>query len=245
MPGSRNIIFLDPAGAEDEYRLVYLGKLVRLEQQVYIEQVEVITLARDGTLRYRYRAPFAELLSGVLILKGIDRSDPSRTTGPIGADGEALDDPVVLAISPTIDELVALAGGESAYVASGFLTMVDLGQILPRYGFDPAPVVAAALGRITAPFTFFVLSILAVALGIRLVPVRGRPSPGSLFLLPIVPVAIFAVLELVGYAGSLLHAYLAITLRFDIALLVVTGIETLLVIASVFYLAASQIPADA
>ena len=241
MPGYRNIVFINSRRDDPTHELVKLGKVVKLDTHVYVEDIEVLGVERTGDLLYHYRATFAELVGGVLLLRGIDRQNPSYATTPIFIVGEpSANSGAILALRPTLEQLQSLSTTTTDYGDRGFFELLELAEIFPDFGYNAAPVKASSLDRVTAPFTFFILSIFSVAIAIRLAPERGRPPLLTYLLLPAIPFVMYGLIELYQYGMTLFNASLALEVGFNVALLLVIAGQLLLLIIVIFFLAATH-----
>ena len=240
MPGVRNIVFINSQIDSKLLEVVKIGKLVRLDTRVFVEDVEVLAFS-GSELRYHYRAPFSEYVAGALLLRGIDRNNSDLYSAPEYLAGEPQDnDGTILAISPTLEQLLSFSSTSESYRDRGFFQMLEFSEFFPDFGYDVTPVKASALDRAVAPFTFFALSLLSVALAIRYLPDGGRPTLFSMILLPAVPVVVYGLIELYRYAMKLFNVFLATTFGLGAGLLLVAAGQLAVLIIVIFFLATSQ-----
>lgn len=245
LPGDRNIVFLNSPEDAEVFEIVRIGKLVRFETRTYCQEIEVIAVDQTGELAWWFTAPFGELAEGVMLLRGIDRQDQKISTAPqfksiqAGLDPGEIN-PSVLTIRPSEGELASLAATDPGYQSIGFFQMLDLTNSLPALGFDPTPVRVAALNRLSSPFTFFVLSLLAFAIGIRLAPGRRGPGIAGFLVLPMLPVVIYGLIELYEYAIHLCNLALVGWVGFSLAMVLVLAVQLIVLVLALILLASSH-----
>ena len=244
LPGTRDIVFVnarpDENGALPFTEIVSIEKLVFLDIGTYAEGIEVIGLETSGGVSYRYRAPLAELIGGVLIMRGIDRADPTRYTEPDVIESNSDIDPNMLVLRPDASELMRLSIAEDQVMSSGFFSLLDIAEIAVEYGHDATEVAAAALDRLSAPFIFFSLSLITAAFGIKFNIKVGRPPIASMLLLPALPVVVYGLTEGYRYASRIITAWLATSVDFSLSLVLVLVWQLIILVAVIFVLAGAE-----
>jgi len=245
LPGTRSLVFVnswpDPESGIELTELVSIGKIVLLDIGTFAESVEVIGLSKAGARVYHYKAALAELIGGVLIMRGIDRQDPSRTTRPevivAASDGQSAE---ALALRPPIEDLLRLSIAEESIEGAGFVQLLEMAEMVAEYGYHAASVRAAALERLSAPFTVFAMSLLFAGLGLHLKPEKGRPTAGSMMLLPLVPLLVYALIEFYRQGVRIATSWLALTADFSLSLLLVLAWNLVILVFVIFFLARAE-----
>ena len=239
LPGTRDVVFVNAREESGLTEIVSIQKVVFLDTGTFAEGIEVIGLETNGDISYRYRAPLAQLLSGVFILRGIDRLDPNRFTEPevIVSKSGRVD---MLALRPSAGDLRRLSIAEDQIESSGFLSLLEMAEIAHEFGHDATEVEASALDRLSAPFLFFSMSLLAAAFGIKFNIKVGRPPIASMLLLPALPLVVYALTETYQYASSVVTAWLASSFDFSISLVLVLVWQLIILVVVIFLLAGAE-----
>ena len=146
----------------------------------------------------------------------------------------------MLALRPSAAELRRLSIAEDQIEGSGFFSLLEIAELAYEYGHDATEVEAAALDRLSAPFLFFSLSLLAAAFGVKFNIKVGRPPIASLLLLPALPIVVYALTETYQYASSIVTAWFATNLEFSLSLVMVLVWQLIILVAVIFVLAGAE-----
>jgi hypothetical protein len=204
LPGARDILFLNPVGA-DTVEAVIIGSMVDAGSRgVYVMDVEALRMTPAGEVLWHLRAPYGRInespsagagTAGApgrqILLLAIDRDDRARAAGPVYLAGSRPKaERNILPVAPTVREMEALAGGPGGILAMGLPELWRLRGSLASYGVLRASIETEIVMKAFMPFAFLTLSFLALALGWAL-RARGlaRPPVAALLFVPLVPAA--------------------------------------------------------
>lgn len=237
MPGFPNILFVNRADTEQR-ELIFFRKLVRSDAGTYVRHVESLAFTSGGDLIYHMRAPYAQLIGHDLILQGIDPDDPNRGAQPEYISGEKPEPtPFIIRIKPSEEELRALSRNQTSTDEIGLIDLWSMSEILSKYGHRSEPVQLESIILILHPFSFFILSIFSVALGLALKPRKGFPPIITLILIPGIPFVLHFLLELYHYLHRILIGALLFATNFTVSLTITIIEQAVLLLLSVVFLA--------
>ncbi len=155
-------------------------------------------------------APFARLHNTTLILRAVDRKDPTKVWSPTWKSGEGKTPSGVMINFPYNDENAAL-----------LLVMSQKPQNVPlmllatstekalAMGIDPEPLRVEFAARIAYPFITIMVVLFGAALGMRF---RSKDAPGALSRLiggPVITALTLIPLGILGHVGFMLATLLA------------------------------------
>jgi hypothetical protein len=256
LTGYRRILFVNDRSA-DERELVYLDQLAETPSGVYVRGIEAIRFRASGEVVRHLRAPLGRLVEGQINLQGIsvwDGTEQVRPTYLAGTPpkGEAH----LLPLAPAVEILRLLQLGGPGWAAEGLRTLWSLRPKLDGYGWGRVELEREIFHRLLLPFSFLILSLLALSMGWSLragarataggnaLPAEssrfrqaGRLPLASVLLAPVVPLSAALAVPLYAAACSRIFCFLLLALGFPPALLALLAIQLLLLLGALVLLA--------
>jgi hypothetical protein len=179
-----------------------------------------------------------------LVLRGIHRSDrriglePKYLAGAPPEEGPEQIIPLV----PEVQELQLLSQRRDYLERLSLLDLVRLEPMLSLFGFSPLQVQLSVLRRLGEPFLFFILSFFAAALGMRFRARRRRFPVLLLIAVPLVPLAVYALLEAYRYAFLLGFSLFISLTGLTVTLLLFLASQGLLLFLGMLFIATFREP---
>jgi hypothetical protein len=239
MPGVQNVLFLNDPG-EGQREVVYVGKAATLDEGTFLKDIEVLRFAAGGELLYHYLAPYGHYQppstasqgspGGQVNLHGVQRSSAGPESVPRylagSARGAGVDLPYTLVLRPTLEELSWLSPGRQTAQGRGFLTLWRSRSRIEAYGYAEPFVSAELLRRVSLPFDFLVLSLLALVLGWRYrAHLYGRGHWLFWVSVPLFPLAAAPLFKLYLQGQGVLNNFLLLRLGFGVTLTVLLALQ--------------------
>lgn len=175
-----------------------------------------------------------------LLLVSVDRSDETQRDEPVWLVGGAPDGiPSRIILDLGYDQFVQLAQLRRGDYALSFIQAIMARERLPEHGYAPSAFLLNFLVRLSEPFTFLALAILALSFGWHF---RAHRKPGLL----IVPVAVILpfIVEIIVRSLRLVQtgtlAALAVSLPAPWALVAMLAAQAFFVAASILFLAGQR-----
>ena len=244
-PGTREVVFLNPAGQPSRpgvREVVFLGRVVESHAGTFAEGFEALRFSPEGRLLRHVRAPVARLDGKAVLLRGVSRADGAVRSGPrylAGAPEEKNLDVLPLAVAEELLPVLRADGG--GWDAAGLRTLLRLRTGLQELGWGRQELELEILRRGSAPLSFLVLSLLAFSLGWSFRGSgQGRLPLHYLLLAPAVAGASFLAAGLYTSVLRVLCAFLLLRLGFLPALLAVAGFLAALLAAALVILAGQR-----
>ncbi len=249
LPGATGLLFVNPlpeGDPQDERELVSIGRMVVREGEGFFRDIEVIRF-RSGELIGHYAAPYGKLFSdgglSAIIMNGIDRSERNEGVGPtyFRAPARGAEPAGVLRLGVDTEELASLRAASSPLATAGFAALWRLRRESREVGYLEAPLTLELLLRLLEPFTFLILSLLAVALGWAYRARFGGGPPAAAYLLfPLLPVVAAMLVSLYRHGQRVVLAFLTVSAGFPAALAAMLAIQAVLLLGSLFLLAGQR-----
>jgi hypothetical protein len=251
MPGATELLFVNYS-QDGEKEIVFLGKLAGLEQGIFCKDIEVVRFTTQGLL-YHYYASYGKLDSYLeagkeryyINLHGVDRTAEGVETLPRYISGSLRPRenvlPNLLPLKPGLVELRTLEAGKVASATEASLGFFPLWQIrghVAEYGYLESFVAAEILRRTLLPFSFLILSLLAVALGWRFrVRFSGPPPRFLVVFMPLFPLVAVFVTSLFLHAQRLVLSFVLLRFGFTVSLAAFLILQGLLLLVVMVLLA--------
>ncbi len=203
-PGYREVVFrnaVDADGDERVHELVYIEYLIPTRGGVYATGLEMLRYRAGTRVEYHIAAEYAKLAGTNVIMRALDRNDPQRVIEPEVLRGEfpgAFSQ--VFPIAPQTETLVEFARIRSDMANGSLAGLLRLLRSDHDFGYERAELRFELMMRLLVPFSFIVLSVAALAFGVRL-SARYLRVPPMLTAIGIV------VLPLAAAAGYSLYSY--------------------------------------
>lgn len=193
LPGRNNLVFINRRTAGG-VELVAVDHLVRVPAGDFFYGVEIIRTVTNESLlevELHVQAPYGKAIGDRLIMRAVPR-EREDLAGPAGLRG-----PVFLAGSPDrlngslvlhrpVDEFARYAGGPDAIATLTLPELIEITPVVTRLGRTPRDFYAEMIRRLFRLGGFFVVSLVAIALGWKFrSQYVGRPSIGVLLLVPL------------------------------------------------------------
>ena len=242
MPGTGNVMYANSVAAENgTTEIITLGKVVWIEDEIYVARVEVLGISPDGGLAYHIRAPLGQIIQDVLVMRGIDRRNASVGTNVEIVSGES---PTQFAslhpLSLNAEELDIVQIDAEPLSDFGFFRILEMSETLPDYGYDAIPLRAAALDRLSAPFTFFFLSLFSAAVGLRFRPRRGRPPAPAFVFVPVLPLVVYGCVEIYFYGIRILNVFFAASMALPFSIAAAIAVQSVVIIIALAIFAGNR-----
>jgi len=226
---------------EEYTEIVSIGKLVRLNTGTYAQDVEMIRFDSSGRERFHETSDYGKLHGQAMILTISDRTDPGATRTPTILNGRLpLEEEGLLSLTPTPDELWLVGVASSDPASATIPDLVRIARTADQFGLLPEPIRAELLHRLTLPFLFLILNIVAMAFSWRY---RSRylasPPVVTYLLIPTAPLVLVPAYLLLDYGHRLLFSSLLLWSGFTVSMITLFAVEAVLLGASLTYLALS------
>ena len=214
LPGYRNILFVNEKN--DNYtELVSIGKLHILDAGIYLEEIEVIRLSSSYKILFHFTAPYGKIIGNLINMHAVDRSDPGGNLEPVYLTGNRPENiRHLLPLGVSADSLRYFSSENEDLEAVWLPELWQLKELAPIYGYRGEPYHIEFMLRIVLLFSFFVLSLFAMAAGWSLRPAWGKPPIISLIFLPLFPFILKLLTGVYLQGNRLLLGYLFLALGF-------------------------------
>ncbi|HUZ18568.1 MAG TPA: hypothetical protein VMV68_09275 [Spirochaetia bacterium] len=235
-PGTRDVLFVERerGGAKD---VVYFHKMVTVGDTTYVNGIEAIQLSPSGSVTYQVHAPYGKMIGNNLSMYCIEKDKelsylPQVISGTF-PDTQHYQLPVTTGIG-TLQQL----GGRAVEVSTSSLPrLFSLVGLLPSIGYLEQPIQVDMLRRVLVPFSFLILSIFSIGAGWSLRVRSGHPSPFAYLIVPFFPFVVSFLYSLYLYGSKIFYGFLLTLIRFWPTLIVLAGVQFVLLILSLVYLA--------
>lgn len=241
-PGTRDVLFVDPIpeGGRD---IISLGKLVVAGGATYAEDIEVMRLAPTGGVSFELAAPYGKMIGNNLSLYCIGKERdipylPRIVTGSYPATGR-----YQFHITPNITVLQQLGGGKINFAGASLPRLLELAKWAPQIGYNAAPIEIEIMRRVMVPFSFLILSILAIGVGWSLRVKRRSRFTFAYVFVPFLPFVIYRLYSLYLFSGKLLFGFLLTLLAFWPTMVVLAAVQLVLLMLALVYLAGQSVDA--
>jgi hypothetical protein len=237
-PAERHILFRNRRG-NGITEFVFIGSLIRSPEGTYALDIEGIGLNSEWGVQYHFQAEYGKFRGQHLIMRALDREDPEVRREPTYIEGSSLPGELssVLRLSGPPEELETVSQGGAALERAGVLSLWDMTQLFPQYGFPVEPVYMELGMRLLQPFAFLSLTIFVAALAWRWRSrYIARPPLLALALLPAVPFILGYVTSLYVHAHQILIGFLLLFAGMAAAFAVLILVETLILVIALFAL---------
>ncbi len=253
LPGSRRIVLLGGSRPE-ERELIRVGKAAQTGEGTYLQEIEVLRFRADGRIVLHLQAPAGKLLppagegsgaraGGTLLLRGVGRADGGLRVSPVYLVGRPQEgEPPGTLAFPVREELLPLLGEEGrGWEVEGPLALLRARGELGRLGWGREPVEQELMRRGLEPFTFLILSLLALSLGWAFRSRRpGRLPLRHLLLLPALPASAWLGAGLYSAAGRTAASAALLALGFLPGFLLLLGFQAVLLFVALAILAGQR-----
>jgi len=165
LPGTERLLFLN-GGAPGQREVVYVGKMTTIEEGTFFKDIEVLRFAA-GAAALHYTASYGKLVDGAINLHGVQRGAAGGASLPRLLKGKPApgDAPNMLALRAGREQLTSLGIGRTTAATVPFLELWQMRRQITGFGHSQTTVSAEILRRLLLPFSFLVLSLVAVAFG--------------------------------------------------------------------------------
>lgn len=220
---------------------LWVDKIVMGTGGAYFYGIEALS-TRDGERLYHFAAEYGKMVGEVLNMRGIDRDVAQRRKTPQYFHGSRpAEEMALLRIPVSIDALMRASYADSGMKKAGVLELLDMRQSFTALGHRVEPVYRELLDRLIMPFTFVILSILAVALGWQWRSRSlSRPSVVVVAMAPLVFLLAYWITTLYTYLHRGLITLLVARAQPVFATLLLVAAETLLLVLALIVLAGQK-----
>lgn len=244
--GRSNLVFVNHRG-RDHVELVVIDDLVRVPSGDYLYGIEIMRTGGSGehgeAVRLHARAPFGKIIGDRLVMRAITREGDFRDTdshvvGPHFLRGSSRDLDGGLVLHHTAEEIARFGGGPDALATLSLPELAQLSPLMERLGRSPAAVHSVLMSRIFRIGGFFVLALLAPALGWRLRSrYVGRPPVVVLVLLPVIIWVVWWIIAVLRFLLTSVSSVLTSMVPLVPAVIIATVAVIMAIILSLFSLA--------
>ncbi len=241
LPGYRDILFVN--GNEGNIReIIYIGKLIPLSSDVYLENIEVLGVDKRFGIVYHLRAPYGKLLGQTILTKCIDRNDKHKVfeaTYLFGRRKHGLAN--IIRIKPTLVELEELKADYKSLDSMDLASLWRVRGNLERYGLIEKYVDISILAKLLNPFSFLILSLFGISIGwfFRARYISKPPFFTYLFI-PFLPVIVFMFVTMYGLGNRILFSFLTLMSGFIPALSVMIVVQAILLFFAIVFVAGQR-----
>jgi hypothetical protein len=215
---------------------------------VYFESFALSAFDERGKKRFEARSPYAKLRDEGLVLRAVDRNDPSRTweANVVPAPTDPIE---AFLLDPPPFSLAEASGRAVAELTPRSLPLFDLltaASATAALGGDAVTLTEEACRRVAFPLGALAAIALSAAAGIRLRFRGGAMPKGYYALVPVIALAIFPALDSASWAWRVFLSIFARLVGSPGDAVTVTLIALSIALAiSLFLLATSKAPAAA
>jgi hypothetical protein len=224
---------------------MWAGRMISIEREDGTERwlfdVEAVKVDTRSGVAWHLAAPSARLSDDekTLLLRGVDRSDPKKGSGPVYIAGtRPAAERTILPLGIGVEDLLFRSLDRAPIAGHGMAELWRIRRSLARTDAMHAAISVELATRAAAPFAFLVMSLFAVAFGWSL---RGRwagRTPAIAYLAaPVIVAAAGILTQLTVHAHRVLLAFAVTSLSLTAAAIVLGALELVLVAAALAVLA--------
>jgi len=171
-------------------------------------------------------------------MQAVDRSDPKGGLSPVYLAGNRpADIRHLLPLNVSADSLRYFSSDNETLEAVWLPELWRLKDMAPFYGYRGEPYQIEFMLRIVVLFSFFVLSLFAMAAGWALRPEWGRPPIISLIFLPLFPFILKVLIGVYLQGNRILLGYLFLAIGFVPTAAIFIALQLLLAAGALVLLA--------
>ncbi len=241
LPGYRNILFVN--GNEGNKReIIYIGKLIPISNDVYLENVEVASVDKRNGIVYHLRAPYGKLLGQTILTKCIDRNNRNRVIEARYLFGKRKGGLAnIIKIKPTLVELEELKADYRSLDSMGLASLWRIRGNFEKYGRIEKYVDIAILGKLINPFSFLILSLFGISIGwfFRARYISNPPLFTYVFI-PFLPVIVFMFVTMYEFGNKIMFSFLTLVLGFVSALVIMVVLQMILLFFAIIFVAGQR-----
>ncbi|MDR1626639.1 MAG: hypothetical protein LBT33_08865 [Spirochaetia bacterium] len=208
---------------------LYIRKLVKTEGAYYALDLECLGMDPRGGILYHFNAPYGKFLQDTILLHCIDGEGDGEYKPEYHKGESPYPLPFQIPTAADPGELLHISRRDTGYSGVPLWNLVQTAGAASLMGISPHPLYMAFFSRVFLPFSFFILSFLAAAFGLRY---RSRytasPPVPYFFFLPFLPFIMVLVFHVYEYGLYAVQGFLLIFLGFSVSLIVFCAIQGLL-----------------
>jgi hypothetical protein len=228
---AEGVVFINKSGREDSpagQEFLYIRQMVKTDTAYYALDIEGIGIGPGGDVVYHFGAPYGKFVDGSLLMHCVE-DDGSGDYTPEYFAGESADASSQLPVAADPQQLMRMISGAWRYRDVPLWNLAQTAGAASLLGVSPHPIYMVFFSRVFLPFSFFVLSFLAAAWGLRY---RSRyaasPPVAYFFFLPLLPFIMTLVFHVYQYSLYALQGALVSSLGFFVSAIVFCAIHGLL-----------------
>jgi len=238
LPGVRDVLFINNRDAEGNIpmEIVRLGKLVDIPSGTYIQDIEVIKVGADGTVRKHFFAPFGKVISGKLVMRCLHKERRDLSLLPTYYKGQPPENErFMFTINPSISELEIIGAYTADMQRPNILQLWKGGNITGAYGYAEEPFNIAMLVRMFEILLFAILMFLIVPTAWRMRKPADKGIVFYILMLAVMFVVLYLVVDMFSYLNRLLISYLLLSSGFLVTVFAVLGIYLVILIPVLYF----------
>jgi tetratricopeptide (TPR) repeat protein len=228
-PRQEGVVFINKRD-EALREFVYIAQVIKTPAAYYALDIESLGLGADGQVLYHFGAPYGKFVEGILLLYCVedDGSGEYRPEYYVGRRPEG-PEAAQVAVSAGPEQLLRMSLGGPDYDGIVLWNLIETAGVASFLGVNPRPLYMAFFSRIFLPFSFFVLSFLAAAYGMRYRSRYAALPPVLCFLfLPLLFLVVILVFHVYLYGLYAVQGFLLSALGFYASLAAFCAIQGLL-----------------
>jgi tetratricopeptide (TPR) repeat protein len=227
-PSERGVVFINKSG-DTGREFLYIRKLVKTESAYYVLDIEGLGIDPEGKILYHFGAPYGKFVQDIILTHCIDDEDGGEYKAEYYKGESPNPLPFQLPTAADPEALLRISGRDSGYRGVLLWDLTQTAGAASLMGIDPQPLYMAFFARVFLPFSFFTLSFLAAAFGLRH---RSRyaasPPLPYFFFLPFLPFIMILIFHTYEYGLYALQGFLLAILGFSVSLIVFCAVQGLL-----------------
>jgi hypothetical protein len=225
--GHAHIGFINTTDASVR-EFVYIDRYTVTRSGTYFFETEVLGLKKDGSKAYHYRAPYGSLLEGKISFLCLEENQEVYYKPSSLLAEKSTGAPTQLALSPSVSHL-SLFQVEENFAELGLPQLWGLDEVFEQHGFPSLPVRTEFLFRLVVIFSFFVLSLFALAIGVSLKTTERKTPVLAFLFVPLFPFAIHRIITFYFYLNRNLVHFLLLGTPLLTTLIVLLLIQVVLI----------------
>ncbi|MBN1411252.1 MAG: hypothetical protein JW969_10450 [Spirochaetales bacterium] len=257
LPGKEGILFINQ-NTKEAMEIIYIDKMVNIENNFYFKDLEVLKFLKNGYLLYHYKAPYGKYIyvaqkdenapRHYININAIDRTDQSKNTKLQFYSGSLAgsDFKNIIQIKPNAVDMQYLSVERIPPRQMGFNELISFGlakpfsnpQPIEEYGFSKREMDMEILLRCLYPFSFFILSLFSISAGWFFRSRYAiRPPIATLIIIPLFPIVTHFLVTLYHLVFRTVFGLTILTAGLEMSMIIGGCTQIVILMIALFILA--------